>query len=147
MARFQSALVLVWLLLSVLGAVNQSVIRPLAGQSLPLLLPHLQQGYVMFIEIPRKIEVHSYLDDRGQHSIADLFGTVAPFYHRARTEANFTLNPLLLEQACRDRFAAASAPTVFVVDEHHPLLHTGRATKTTRYMCDAAGLSQLRGRR
>jgi hypothetical protein len=147
MSRFRSALVVVWLLLSLLGAVNQSVIRPLLGQSLPLLLPHLQQGYVMFIEIPRKIEVHSYLDDAGQHSIAEVVHTRAIFYQRARTEANFTLNPLVFEQACRDRYADAQAPTVFVVDEHHPLLHSGKATKTTRYMCDGAGLSQLRGRR
>ena len=147
MSRFRSALVVVWLLLSLLGAVNQSVIRPLLGQALPLLLPHLQQGYVMFIEIPRKIEVHSYLDGTGQHSIADVVHTKAIFYQRARVEANFTLNPLLFEQACRDRYADAQAPTVFVVEEHHPLLRTGKPTKTTRYMCDGTGLSQLRGRR
>ena len=132
-------LLALWLLLSVLGALNQTVALLVFGRRFDLLLPHLSAGYVMFVEIPRTIEIHSYVDAQGdKHSIADLVKTPAPFYKRARTEANLAMAPGLLHDICREQ-----AASTFLIEEYKLNFHPERPYRSTTLSCDAQGLRTI----
>lgn len=140
-ARARALAVGLWLGASILGALNQTVAPMLLGRSFDLALPHLKQGYVMFVKIPRTIAMHDVLrGDGSRTSIADIVSPRAYLYPRARIETDLGMNPDLLPQICRLHARRTGETTTFLVEEYRLLLHPERPRRTTALRCDDTGL-------
>jgi hypothetical protein len=134
-----------WAVLAVVGACNGGIAERVLGRRLDLRLPHLDQPYVMFIAIPRRVEVHSFVDDDGQrHSIADLVADPAILYARARVEANLSLAPDLLRDICRRHIARGGAPVDITTDDHRLNFHPERPYQSHTERCTSDGLRRVR---
>lgn len=142
---FARAFALLWVVLAVLGACNGAIAQKVLGRRLDLKLPHLQQAYVMFIEIPRSPAVHTFVDEQGRRrSVADLLAAPAFLYARARIEANFTLAPDLLRHICRQHIDAGGAPVDITTDEYRLNFHPERPYRSYTERCTEAGLTRIR---
>ncbi|MBM4279193.1 MAG: hypothetical protein FJ137_00030 [Deltaproteobacteria bacterium] len=142
---FARTFALVWMGLAGVGACNGAIAQKALGRRLDLRLPHLQQAYVMFIEIPRSPAVHTFVDEQGQRrSVADLQAAPAIGYARARIEANFTLAPELLRHVCRQHIDGGGAPVDITTDEHRLNFHPERPYRSYTERCTAAGLARVR---
>jgi hypothetical protein len=136
---------LVWMALTVLGAMNGAIAQRLLGRRLDLRLPHLQQAYVMFIEIPRSPAVHSFVDDDGErHSVAELLAAPAFLYARARIEANFTLAPDLLRHICWQHLQRGGKPVDLTTEEYRLNFRPERPYLAYTERCSHEGLVRVR---
>ena len=145
MKQLERAFAVVWLALAVLGALNGAIAERLVGSRFDLWLPHLQQAYVMFIEIPRSPAVHSFVDEDGRRrSVADLLVAPATLYARARIEANFTLAPDLLRHICRQHIDRGGAPVSITTDEYRLNFHPERPYISYTERCSEKGLERVR---
>ena len=134
-----------WAVLAVVGALNGGIADRVLGRRLDLRLPHLQQPYVMFIEVPRRLEVHSFVDADGQRrSIADLVAAPAPLYARARIEANLALAPDLLRDICKRHIEGGGAPVDITTDDHRLNFHPERPYQSYTVRCSSTGLRRVR---
>lgn len=146
-ATAKRSLLVGWVLLSILGALDHTLFPRLFGSSLSLSLPHLYSGHVMFVRIPRTPTIHLYRDDKGAlRPLYELTETHGWLYERARLEANLSFSPALLPAICRRHFARTGAATEFVREEHR--LSAGAPQPVTRisFRCDERGLTPT-GRR
>ncbi len=142
---FGRAFALVWIALAVAGAANGAIAQKVLGRRLDLQLPHLQQAYVMFIAIPRRLEVHSFVDEQGQRrSIAALLDAPALGYARARIEANFHLAPDLLHHLCRRHIARGGAPIDITTEDYRLNFRPERPYQRYTERCTADGLLRVR---
>ena len=139
------AFAVAWMLLAVAGAGNGALAQKVLGRRLDLKLPHLQQAYVMFIEIPRSPAVHTFVDEDGERrSVADLLAAPALLYARARIEANFTLAPDLLRHVCRQHIVRGGGPVDITTDEYRLNFHPERPYRSSTERCTDAGLMRVR---
>jgi hypothetical protein len=135
----------VWCALAVLGALNGGIAERWLGHRVNLLLPHLQQAEVMFIEIPRAPQVHWFVGADGQRrSVADLLEAPALLYARARVEANLSLNPDLLDTICRRHIARGGAPVDITTDDYRLNFRPERPYRSITERCDDGGLRRIR---
>jgi hypothetical protein len=134
-----------WAALTVCGACNGGIAERVLGRRLDLLLPHVDQPYVMFIEIPRRLQVHSFVDDAGERrSIAELVTAPAALYARARTEANLSLAPDLLRDICRRHIARGGGSVDITTDDHRLNFHPERPYQSHTERCTSDGLRRVR---
>ena len=99
----------VWLGLSLLGALDHNLISaPIFGEGgkLPLVLPHLKYGYVMYNEVPPSVPrlvIVGGTNDRIR-TTNDLIETPAPLYKASRIFVNTMMyGPVWLEHVCSVR--------------------------------------------
>lgn len=146
-ALMKWALLLGWVMLSLVGALDSTVLPKILGTKLALPLPHLYSGHVMFVRIPRTPTVHLYRGDNGSwRPLYELTDAHAWLYERARIEANLSFSPAILPAICRQYFARSGQVTEFMREEHR--LSAGAPQAVTRivFRCDERGLTPA-GRR
>lgn len=93
----------VWLALTVLGALNHTLIPGLlAPTGLYDVFPNLRYGYVMFNKNPTEVPIISYRREDGTWGPADeLVATPAPFYKTTRMSVNLWIDQRYLAYLCR----------------------------------------------
>jgi hypothetical protein len=117
--RARRAFVAAWILLTIAGALNQTIVPALFGDSMDLLLPHLKYGHVMFNKNPRQVQVLSYSGADGvRHDLADLLQTPAPGYARARLTVEVSLQPDYLAELCLHAWRAGRGELTFILDDY-----------------------------
>ena len=132
--RVRRLFVAAWIILGVLGALDQTILPEVLGTHVDLRLPHLRYGYVMFNRNPRKVFVYQYAGADGvRHDLADLVPTPALGYRRARLAISVLSKPAVLDELCyRATRADPGRRLTFFVEEHHvddgppapPVTHT-----------------------
>lgn len=134
------AFVVAWIALGIAGALNQTVAPALAGRSFDLLLPHLKYGHVMFNKNAHQAAVFSYLaPDGARRDLAELAGTPALGYRRARLAITLATKPDYLAELCLHAERAGRGELTFVIDEYDD---RDRPPVTHRLRCGAHGLHE-----
>lgn len=148
MKRAARAALLVWLTLSTLGALNETVVPKFIGRSFDLPLPHLKSGHTMFVRIPRTVHIHQYAEGDGpRQPLTDLVDGPSPLYARARLEVSLELERDLLPQICRRSFARDKVARRFFADEYKLNFHPERPVRSAELVCDERGLQVRRVKR
>ena len=132
-----------WIVLGVLGALDQTILPETVGTHLDLRLPHLRYGYVMFDRNPRRVLVYHYAGPDGvRHDLADLVETPAIGYRRARLAISILAKPDVLQELCfRATRAAPDLRLTFFVDEYQVGDDPPAPPVTHTLACDAHGLA------
>src|SRR5439155_27262527 len=116
--RARRAFVVAWLLLAVAGALDHTVAESLFGRRFDLWLPHLKYGHVMFNQNPRQVQTLGYLGANGERrDLAELSGTPAIGYARARLAINVMFNGDYLSELCFRVQGRAPRAITFLVEE------------------------------
>jgi hypothetical protein len=139
--RARRAFVVVWIVLTVAGALDQTVAESLFGRRFDLLLPHLKYGHVMFNKNPRTVQVLGYAGSDGvRHDLADLVATPALGYARARLAVDQILQPYYIAEVCLRTQRRARRELEFIVDDWDVGVGTRHLTATHRYRCEQNGV-------
>ncbi|MFZ9887335.1 MAG: hypothetical protein ACO3JL_07520 [Myxococcota bacterium] len=134
-----------WVLVSVFGALNHTIITKIRGAPFPLPLPHLYSGHVMFVRIPRDPTVHYYQSHDGTwRPLYELTEAHGWLYERARLEANLSFSPSLLADICRRHLARTGGVTHILREEHRLSKGAPQPVKRLYFRCDATGLTPVR---
>lgn len=130
MKNLKLTFALVWVALTVAGALNHTLVRGfLAPTGLYHVLPNLRYGYVMFNRNPVEIPVISYRTAAGEwKNVKELVATPAPFYKTTRTAVNVWIDAEYLVHLCR---VQPQAETLFKADFYQS---PGQAPVDTRLM-------------
>ena len=138
------AFVVAWLALGVCGALDHTIAESLFGRRFDLLLPHLKYGHVMFNRNPRQVQVLGYLDASGaRRDLAELMGTPAIGYARARLAIDVMFNDDYLAELCLRVQERAPRELTFVVDAWDLDADRAHPKDSHRLRCDAHGLAPL----
>lgn len=89
-----------WLVLTVMGALNHTLLPGILPRPLTTALPNLRYGYVMFNRNMPEVGVLSYRDGGEYRHISDWIRTPAPGYKDARATINLLLIPDYLNYLC-----------------------------------------------
>ncbi len=108
LSLFQKILLVCWLSLTVLGAMNSTVLPWLSGgKRLNLAwLPHLRYGHVMFNKNPLEVTTiwfRSHHTNEKLSHISELIKTPAPAYKQARVAINLFIDPRYLISVCKKK--------------------------------------------
>jgi hypothetical protein len=119
--------IVVWLALTVAGALDHTIAESLFGRRFDLWLPHLKYGHVMFNRNPRTATLFYYAGADGvRHDLADLMPTPAWGYRRARLAISYMTNPDYLKELC----LRAHRDAAFIVEE------VGETNAVHQYRCE-----------
>lgn len=132
--------VVAWMLLSIAGAMNQTVAEKVLGRQFDLVLPHLKYGDVMFNANPRTVQVYEYARADGvRHDLAELVPTPAPGYSRARVAVDLATVPDYLMEICYRATRVRHEEFDFYVSEYQ-IEGDARLSRTDVLHCDSHGL-------
>lgn len=141
MVRARRAFVVAWIVLTVAGALDQTVAERLFGRRFELLLPHLAHGHVMFATNPRRVQVLAYAGTDGvRHDLADLVATPAPGYARARLAVDEIIQPDFIAELCLRTQRRAPRELTFFVDDWDIDVGARRLAGTHAYRCEQNGV-------
>jgi hypothetical protein len=136
--HLRRAFVVTWIALGLAGALDHTIAERVLGHKIDLVLPHLQFGYVMFNNNPRRVPVFTYARADGvRHELVDLEPRPAWGYARARVAIDAMYTPVYVRDLCnRALRGLGDAITIYVdgyqvdVDRDHPAF-------TSTVTCDA----------
>lgn len=136
------ALVVGWVVLGVLGALDHTLAERVFGRRFDLGLPHLKYGWVMFNHNPRTISVYRYTGADGTpHDLADLVATPAPGYARARLLVDALTEPQTLSEVCFRATRRTGETYDFVIDDYETDPGQSRLVGTRTLHCTTHGLT------
>ena len=134
-------LVVAWIALSVIGALNHTIAEKLIGRRFDLVLPHLKYGHVMFNKNLRVVHTYEYAGRDGvRHDLADLMQPTVVGYRRARLAINVILKRDYLREVCYRAYTANKEELTFFVDEYNVDADPKTPQKTQTLTCGAYGL-------
>lgn len=124
------AFIVTWIALGLAGALDHTIAQRYLGGTIDLYLPHLQYGYVMFNDNPRRVPVFTYARADGvRHDLVELEPRPAFGYARARVAIDAMFTPIYLRDLCNRALRSPDdAITIFVdgyqadVDNQHPAI-------------------------
>lgn len=128
-----------WVVLSVAGALNHTIIPFLFGKPLKLWLPHLKYGFVMFDHNDTELLL-AYYKPRyaaARLPIADLIETPSLTYKETHANVNLLLYPPYLEHLCW-RGGLAEGADFFL--DHYDVQATPHIIRTDRFRCESGKL-------
>ena len=141
MVRARRAFVVAWIVLTIAGALDQTVAESLFGRRFDLLLPHLAHGHVMFNKNPRHVQVLAYAGADGvRHDLADLVATPAPGYARARLAVDEIIQPDYIAELCLRAQRRAPRELTFIVDDYDIDVGARHLGATHKYRCEQNGV-------
>ena len=141
MVRARRAFIVAWIVLTVAGALDQTIAEALFGRRFNLLLPHLKYGHVMFNKNARQVQVYGYAGSDGvRHDLADLVATPALGYARARLAVDQIIEPYYIAEVCLRAQRRARRELTFLVDDYDVDTSAHRLTAAHRYACEQNGL-------
>ncbi len=130
--------VVVWIALGLAGAIDHTIAARYLGGTIDLHLPHLQYGYVMFNDNPRRVPVFTYARADGiRHDLADLDPRPAPGYPHARTAIDAMLVPLYLRDLCNRALGEPGDAITIFVDGYQVDHDPDHPSITSTVQCDA----------
>jgi hypothetical protein len=139
---WQRALVVAWVSLSTLGALDHTIAERVLGRRFDLLLPHLKYGYVMFNRNFHTATVYEYAGADGvRHPLADLARTPAPGYPRARVALDALMSSRYLAELCLQATRASGQRYTFFETEYDVDVNPRAPAHTTALRCDEDGLA------
>ncbi len=134
-------LVVAWIALSVLGAMNHTIAEKLFGQRFDLVLPHLKYGHVMFNKNLRVVQTYEYAGPDGvRHDLVELVRTPSIGYRHARLAINVLLKRDYLRELCYRAYGARKEELSFFVTEYQVDVDPRTPSQTKTLVCGAHGL-------
>lgn len=136
--RLRRAFVVAWIVLGLAGALDHTIAQHWLGRTIDLHLPHLQYGYVMFSENPRRVPVFTYARADGEHhDLADLDPRPAPGYKRARVAIDAMFTPVYIRDLCNRALEARDDEITIYIDGYQVDVDSDHPAKSSTVTCNA----------